>query len=222
MFKEMIAGGKIRGYTRQLGDRFYFFGTGNTTREDLSELFPKFEFCFLKQVHGREVIETNPGEMPEADAHYTNVPNRALVSQSADCVPVLMSSPTQVCAVHAGWKGMALNIIAAAKAKMPGLTFAALGPHIMRESFEVGLDVAEKLLHASPDPSAKLIFPAGDSTKRLFDLKRLAELQIATPGLTLDECCFDTKTNTLFHSYRRGRQSRERQYSFVVIAPDLR
>jgi polyphenol oxidase len=227
MFKELHAHGKLMGFTLTRGGRLYFFGTGHTQREDLTKLFPRFEFLFLKQVHGRELVEAEPGRnLREADGHFTSRPGLALVCQSADCLPVLLSSPTRVASVHAGWKGMALNIIAAAKAKMPGLNFAALGPHIMRESFEVGRDVGAQLMRAAPRPEPSLAVDAADPAKQFFDLKRLAELQLmyglsSDSELQIDECCFDTKTNTLFHSYRRGRASRERQYSFVVIAPEF-
>jgi YfiH family protein len=223
MFKELHKAGKLMAYTLKRGDQFFFFGTGNTSREDLQSLFPNFNFQFLNQVHGREVIPATTVPIPQADGHYTDKPNIALVCQSADCLPILMSSTTHVCAVHAGWKGMALNIIAAAKDKMPGANFAALGPHILRESFEVGRDVGRQLMAASPSPDASLASDASDPAKQFFDLKKLAHLQLndRMPGLKIEECCFDTKTNTLFHSYRRGRASRERQYSFVVIAPEF-
>ncbi len=75
---------------------------------------------------------------------------------------------------------MALNIISEAKNKMPGLNFAAIGPHILRDSFEVGRDVAEQLVQASPKPDPSLTVPAPGPGKLFFDLKRLAELQLAT------------------------------------------
>lgn len=218
----MRDGETLVGFALQRDDRFYFFGSGMLKREDLHRLFPRFEFCFLKQIHGREVVEADPENSAEADGHFTSVPYRALVSQSADCVPILLSTPTHVCAIHAGWKGMSLNILGVAKDKLPDFNFAAIGPHIMKQSFEVGLDVAEQLRQASPKADGSLISPSANSEKVFFDLKRLSELQLSQPGLTFEDCCFDTKTDTRFHSYRRGRATPERQYSFVVIADNLR
>lgn len=219
MFKELYDNGKLAGFMRKQGDRLFFFGTGQTGREDLQRLFPHFNFCFLKQVHGREVIPAQAGAVPEADGHFTSQPGLALVVQSADCLPILFSSPDGVCAVHAGWRGMALNIIAAAKTQMPTMDFVAIGPHLLRDSFEIGADVAEKLMSAAPSHDESLLKKAEAPDKFYFDLKRLAQLQLAMPS---SDCCLDTKTNPLFHSYRRGKSKDDRQHSFVVIAPDLR
>src|SRR5438270_536991 len=106
MFKDLFADGKLMGFTHRRDGRVFFFGTGNTTQEDLPMLFPNYKFLFLKQVHGRNVIQADSASAPppEADGHFTSTPGLALVVQSADCVPVLLSSPKQVCAVHAGWK----------------------------------------------------------------------------------------------------------------------
>src|SRR4051812_11496230 len=119
MFSELIVDGKIMAYTLSRANRFYFFGTGNTSATDLPVLFPNLEFCFLKQVHGREVIAARANDTPEADGHFTNVVGRALVVQSADCMPALLSGGDAVCAVHAGWRGMTLNILGAALTQMP-------------------------------------------------------------------------------------------------------
>jgi YfiH family protein len=219
MFKELYDNGTLAGFMHKQGDRLFFFGTGHTGREDLHRLFPHFEFCFLKQVHGRAVIPAQAGAVPEADGHFTSQPGLALVAQSADCMPVLLSSSKRVCAVHAGWRGMALNIIGAAKERMPDLEFVALGPHILRDSFEIGADVAEQLMAAAPARDESLFKKGEAQNKFYFDLKRLAEIQL---GMPFSDCCLDTKTNPLFHSYRRGKSKTDRQYSFVVIAPELR
>ena len=58
-----------------------------------------------------------------------------------------------------------------------------------------------------------------DPAKQLFDLKKLAHMQLmdGVAGLEIGECCLDTKTNTLFHSYRRGRASRERHRNVAGV-----
>jgi YfiH family protein len=216
MFEALKHDGKLVGFTRARGRHFYFFGTRHATENTLTALFPHYDFCFLKQVHGRMVVAADYSHTLEADGHFTSRPNVALVVKSADCLPVLMSSADQVCAVHAGWRGMAANIIAAALDKIKTPEFVAIGPHISRTSFEVGRDVAETLLQASPDRDLTLISPLSEQ-KVLFDLRRLATQQLASAAPEIEECCFDTKTSELFHSYRRGKEKADRQYSFVVL-----
>jgi len=217
MFLPYTKNGKELGYSATVGRAFYFFGTGLTARADLPQLFPQYRFAFLKQVHGRAVLPAAAEKLQEADGHFTSQKNLALVAQSADCLPVLFGGDDQVCAVHAGWKGMAANIIGAALDVIQPPNFAAIGPHIMQASFEVGRDVAELLLKAAATPDPSLVAAAASSDKAYFDLLKLAQNQLTAHGLRAEECCYDTKTDLRFHSYRRGRQSTERQYSFVVL-----
>ena len=222
MFKPMHANGNFLGYRLDHAGKLYFFGSRFVRREDLPRIFPQLEFCFLKQVHGSAVVPADPKLTPEADAQFTSARGRALVAQTADCLPILMSSADHICAVHAGWRGLARNIVSAAAAKIPGVDFAAIGPHIGRASFEVGDDVARELTLAASMPVAPqgLTRPARDPGKVLFDLRGLARLQLTectNEFLAVAECCDDTKVSLQFHSFRRDRDKAERQYSFVAI-----
>jgi copper oxidase (laccase) domain-containing protein len=135
-----------------------------------------------------------------------------LVVQSADCVPILLASKYQVCALHAGWRGVAQNIVAAAGPAFADdpVLFAAIGPHILAPSFEVGDDVAKKLTGAPPSASGK----------QYVDLSALVRAQLQqTFGakIRIFECLHDTKTSVDFHSFRRDGAPAGRQYSFVVL-----
>jgi len=84
----------------------------------------------------------------ECDALATDQPGTAVVVQTADCVPILFAAPAAVGAAHAGWRGTAKNVAAAAVAALKDLgaeprTLAAwLGPSIGPCCYEVGGDVA--------------------------------------------------------------------------------
>ncbi len=227
MFKRKERYGKFIGYSLERDGRLFFFGSRFLPRTSLAGTFPDFEFCFLKQVHGRAVVEADPARTLEADAHFTSQPMRALVSQTADCVPILLSSPSKVCAIHSGWKGTAQNIIAATRevfgSEKP--TLAVIGPHILQASFEVGRDVAGQLMAAAPEGSSEYDFLGmhEDRAKVYFDLAELVRRQLrATFGQQIEilECLEDTKQSVQFHSFRRDRERAERQYSFVVIKPE--
>lgn len=219
MFEPLIVDRKLLGLQLRHERRFYFFGTRHVRREDLPSLFPLYKFCFLKQVHGRAVLPANPALIQEADAHFTREANLALVSQSADCVPILLSSEREICSIHAGWRGMAQNIIAAAKPFLAPLRLAAIGPHIQCASFEVGDDVADTLAQAAAGASQFRQSSAARG-KSFFDLNALAHAQLNQAygsQVLIANCPHDTKTNAEYHSFRRDRESTERQYSFVVI-----
>ncbi len=223
MFKRKLSdNGALAGFEFETDRHYFFFGSRHS--QDLPKQFPNWKFAYLKQVHGRDVIQAQPEHRPEADGQFTQDPGVALISQSADCVPVLLASQNQVCAIHSGWRGSAQNIIKSAKsvfAQEPVL-FAAIGPHILRQSFEVGKDVAHQLLASAPAGTNRdtLIYPHNDPAKFYFDLTQLIRLQIQEQfgsRLRLLECLGDTKTSPDFHSFRRDREQAQRQFSFVVI-----
>ncbi len=220
MFEKMQAGGNFFGYTLTRGPHFFFFGSRRVTQDDLITLFPQYEFCFLKQVHGQTVAEARTFIDNEADAHFTKKPGLALVVQSADCIPILLAGEGGVCAIHAGWRGVAANIVGAAAAALPAefkISFAAVGPHIGFNSFEVGGDVRDQLARSCK--SGDGMCRPGAPGKFYFDLKSAANAQLAAafPGVTLGERGDDTFTSAAFHSFRRDHESAGRQFSFVVI-----
>lgn len=212
----------IFGFEARFRNAHFFFGTRHMTKESLSQFFPHYKFCFLKQVHGTAVVDANPNAVVEADAHYTNKKNHALVIQTADCLPILVAEEELVIAIHAGWRGIARNIVGACKPILKAKTqprIAAVGPHIQKQSFEVGLEVVEQLKALNPQ-TQPFVFDHSDPEKRLVDLNVLAQKQLhylCGFDAKMDFFSHDTVTDTLFHSFRRGKQTPDRQYSFVVI-----
>lgn len=191
-------------------------------KEDLQSHFPQFKFCFLKQVHGNQVVHGEPEEMLEADGHFTGKANCALVSQTADCIPILLASDSQVCALHAGWRGVASDIVGSSKSVfVEPPSVAVLGPHIQTESFEIGQDVMAKLFAAVPSHLDKKSFirPHSDPNKCYFDLAKLVRAQLLRdfPAVQIFETADNTFTNPAFHSFRRDRSGAGRQYNFVVL-----
>jgi len=221
MFKPEFRGVKAIGHSLAVGKCFFFFGNRFLAREEMKSAFPDFEFAYLKQVHGKAVLNGDASTTQEGDAHFTSKENLALVSQSADCAPILLGNDLTVCAIHSGWRGTAQNIVGATKMAFPQLppTAAAIGPHILLQSFEVGKDVAEQLLKAAPSVDG-LVLPHADPAKAYFDLTELLRRQLREAfgaGITIHEHLADTVTDSNYHSYRRGKQLADRQFSFVVL-----
>lgn len=223
--KPVVRDGLTLGYELVTAYCHYFFGTGQLPKESLPHLFPKYEFRHLKQVHGDRVIESQR-DTQEADAHWTTHTGVALTIQTADCLPVLFGSEKGALAVHAGWRGVE-NEILVESAKIwrnfhSNNTQIVVGPHIHAVSFEVGIEVSDKLLAAfektkSTGPSP--ILSHSDPQKRRVDLSRIAVAQLQNV-LGHDLSPLVTRQNTyedeLFHSFRRGKAPQGRQFSFVV------
>jgi YfiH family protein len=215
MFRARHHRNEFVGYEATVGNVLFFFGTRYCPRDLLPELFPQLKFCYLKQVHGNEIIPARMDQWSVADGHYTREKNLALVIQSADCLPILLAADGQVMALHAGWRGLAAQIIekGASKGKVD---IAAIGPHIRAESYEVGIDVAHRLRAVS---SADAILPHPLPEKRFVDLTKIAQQHLKSnfPKARIETIDGNTYTSTLFYSYRRGKEKDDRQYSFVAL-----
>ncbi len=99
---------------------------------------------------------------PDCDGLVTNQPGVALMVFTADCTPILFHDPVTgaVGAVHAGWRGTALDIAGKTVETMvrcygcrPEDIRAAIGPNIGQCHFETNADVAAARRTSGP-PSA--------------------------------------------------------------------
>ncbi|MCZ7532958.1 MAG: polyphenol oxidase family protein [Acidimicrobiia bacterium] len=129
-------------------------GDGRTdlnAREAIAaELGISSDWALMNQVHGSRVVSVStPGSVGEADGLATTVPMLALVAGTADCVPVGLVGDHSVAVVHAGWRGVASEIIVNAIDAIVGFRdhphTAVIGPHIGPCCYEVGDDVVEAI-----------------------------------------------------------------------------
>jgi len=125
------------------------FGTRDASTAELAPL------ALARQVHGEAAREVSGGEaQPEADALFTSAPGLAVGVWTADCVPILLAerSGRVVSAIHAGWRGSALQIagktvatLGARYAVDPADWIAVIGPHIGPCCYEVDEPVREAI-----------------------------------------------------------------------------
>jgi YfiH family protein len=143
-----------------------------------------------------------PGEIAEADGHVVREPGVAPLVFVADCLPIALSGPQGVAMVHAGWRGLAGGILAAA-AEAVEASAAAVGPGIGRCCYEVGEEVLE--------PFASL--GDGIATGRMLDLPEVARRQLDQAGverIELSGLCTSCEEE-LFFSHRRDHGQTGRQ-----------
>ena len=132
----------------------------------------------IHQVHGAHgVIANANGERPDADIVVSRDSGIALAVQTADCVPLLIADTRSgaVVAAHAGWRGLAARVPAAAIAILarefasrPEHLMIAAGPSIGACCYEVGGDVRERFTaNGFTDADlARWFFPDPQPTKR--------------------------------------------------------
>jgi hypothetical protein len=175
------------------------------------------EIATLRQVHSQTVLEAAAGECGEGDALVSARAGLALRIVTADCVPVLLASPRTVAAIHAGWRGLAAGILAAAVRRMGGgrPLQAVIGPAIGPCCYEVGPDVAAAV--AASAQSAAVILARGEGRRPHLDLRGAARLALERAGvervLTIEACtrCDEAR----LWSYRRDGGGAGRNLAFV-------
>jgi YfiH family protein len=176
------------------------------------------------QVHGNAaamVHETSRGgerNVGHCDILATALPGAAVVVQSADCVPILLAAPPAVAAAHAGWRGSAKNVAAAAVGALaelgaaPETLRAWIGPAIGPCCYEVGGDVAAQF--------AGDFVRAGCGGGFRLDLKRVNAAQLVAAGVREDSIAVHpacTKCGGLrWASYRRDGPKAGRMIALIA------
>jgi YfiH family protein len=167
------------------------------------------QVVFALQVHGTRLIE-HPYEesIPEADGHVVTEPGPAPMVLAADCLPIALYGPGGLAMVHAGWRGLAGGIVAAA-AEAVEANAAAIGPGVGPCCYEVGDEVL--------DPFADL--GDGLAAGRMLDLPEVAQRLLARAGVDRVESaglCTSCERE-LFFSHRRdhGRTGRQAGIAWI-------
>ena len=178
---------------------------------------------FLRQVHGTEVVELTEDtpDGAEADACWTTSTEVACTIMVADCLPVLLTTPTgdSVAAVHAGWRGL-LGVLEALMEAWPAARTPAqraalhawLGPCIGPQAFEVGEEVRAAYLADHPDNGRWFTALPDSPGKYLAHLPALARDRLQRLGIGhisgndgTSEWCTVTNPSRFFSHRRDAR-----------------
>jgi hypothetical protein len=148
--------------------------------------------AIVRQVHGETVlaITSAPSDV-EADGLVTSSAQLALAMLVADCVPIVLvdESSAAFAVVHAGWRGLAANVLAGACQHFqgPASLHAFLGPAISFEGYQVGPEVANLFADV---PGA--VRPDVDDRSRL-DLRVVAASQLRRLGVAQERILISTQ-----------------------------
>ena len=155
-----------------------------------------------------------------ADGHHTSRPGVGLVIKTADCQPILLAhtSGKAVAAIHAGWRGNAMNFPATGVARFcaeygfaPQDVLAVRGPSL-------GPGAAE-FINFEREWSQEFA-PWFDTTTRCMNLWELTRHQLQSAGIpagnifSLDFCTHSLPG--LFFSYRRKHIGRQASIIWIV------
>ena len=165
-----------------------------------------------------------------ADALVTNEPGLDLMVFSADCIILLLHDPVtrSIGAVHAGWRGTALDLPAKTVAEMGRLFGArpedirvAIGAGIGQCCFETHDDVPNAMTAAFGAAVTEYISPLGQ--KWTVDLKGINAWRLRDAGVLpehIDICPLCTACRTdLYWSHRKMGERRGVQGALIGLRP---
>jgi YfiH family protein len=191
-------------------------------RRIISECIHRQHLVFANQVHGDQVIVCDGAQQGadigesasafNADAMVTNLPQRALVIQVADCQAVMIYDPKRqvVANVHVGWRGSIQNILARTLSVL-GQRFGCQAEHlVVGIGPSLGPCCAEFVNYQTEIPQR---FWAYKDDSHHFDFwaisyDQLVEAGVRPENIAISRLC--TKCNPeIFFSYRgQGRTGR--------------
>ena len=186
--------------------------------------FDPGHLVLANQVHGNTVRAVTAKDSqgldhlryPECDALITNEPGVGLVVFTADCTPVLLCDPVtgSVAAIHAGWKGTALDICGKTVKAMtdhygcrPEHIRAAIGPNIGKCCFETDADVPQALCATYGDEIAPHMEHRGE--KYYVNLKAINAYALQRAGVTdiaISDHCTACMPQTYWSHRKMGAQ----------------
>ena len=160
------------------------------------------EFLRVKQTHSNLVLKALDiiCAVTECDGIVSNLNASSLTPLcilTADCLPVVLIGDYGHTAIHAGWRGLAQNILLQDEVKNIKPTYAFIGPHISQAHYEVQSDF---LAHFTNFPEA---FKIRDN-KYYFSLSIVCKLQLKAnyPDIIIEESGLCTFEDEELHSYR--------------------
>ena len=173
---------------------------------------------------------TKPRPYTDVDGMITNVPGLVLATFYADCVPLFFVDPVHkaVGLSHSGWRGTVGKIGKATVEKMaeefqtdPSELYAAIGPSICQDCYEVSEDVIEQFKEAFEEkywnelfyekPDGKYQLNLWEANRRIFLDAGIKEERISMPGICT--CC-----NPLFlYSHRASHGKRGNLGAFLTV-----
>jgi len=195
---------------------------------------PTKNIISVKQVHGTNIIIIDSNikdyesiSQSEADGLITNLPNVALITYHADCVPVYFIdiSKKVIGLAHSGWKGTFNNITGKMIKTMRDRynsnsedIFIAIGPSIGPCCYEVKDDLIQ--LFTEKYGNFDFLFRV-DNDKAYLDLWKTIYLQILEEGIPKENIILSNTCTSCnidkFYSYRREKGTNNRMVAVISL-----
>ena len=166
----------------------------------------------------------------DVDGLVTNVPGICLVTSYADCVPLYFVDPIKkvIGLSHSGWRGTVGKIGKETVEKMteefqtdPSELYAAIGPSICQDCYEVSGDVIEKFKEAFDEKDWDNLFYRKNNGKYQLDLWKANESVFRESGICKEHIAVTnvcTHCNSkILYSHRETGDKRGNLCAFLAL-----
>lgn len=165
----------------------------------------------VKQTHSNLVINQKEiiPEVSQCDGIVSDSQS-PLCILTADCLPVVLIGPDKHAIIHAGWRGLAQDILLQDEIKKIRPLYAFIGPHISQDNYEVQPDFLENFPNY---PEAfKLV-----NNKYYFSLSIVCKLQLKAnyPDIIIEDSGLCTLQDEELHSYRLNKTQKRNWNIFL-------
>ena len=197
------------------------------------------DFVCTDQTHTTTVLQVGKEECgygvtkerpyTDVDGLITNEPGVILSTFYADCVPLYFVDPVHkaIGLSHSGWRGTVgrmgkktLEAMAEAYGTMPEDVYAAVGPSICQECYEISEDVAEHFYQEFEGHGDEILINKGNGKYQL-DLWKTNEIVLLDAGikpehLAVTNVCTCCNSEVLF-SHRASQGKRGNLAAFLML-----
>ena len=172
---------------------------------------------------------TRPRDYTDVDGLITNEPGLVLSTFYADCVPLYFVDPVHkaIGLSHSGWRGtvhrmgkVTLEAMREAYGTNPADVYAAVGPSICQDCYEISEEVAEQFYQEFSGHGEKILINKGNGKYQL-DLWKTNEIILLEAGirpehLAVTNICTCCNEKLLF-SHRASRGQRGNLGAFLML-----
>lgn len=192
------------------------------------------DFTYTHQTHTTNVAvveeKDRGGKFLDTDGMVTDVPGICLVTFYADCVPLFFVDPVHraIGLSHSGWRGtvgrmgkVTLELMQEQYGTDPAQVFAAIGPSICQECYEVSGDVIGEFQEAFDESLWQDLFYEKTDGKYQLDLWRANQIVLTEAGVRREQIavtnvCTHCNPDILF-SHRSTGTARGNLSAFLAL-----
>lgn len=201
----------------------HFFLNGSESQSNAFE--PRIKKAYsCGQIHQNRIIVVKRKKHYSEFDGLVSQKKSELVIRTADCLPIFLFAKESkvIAAIHAGWRGLVLDIISIALRKFNSIArsnnniFVGIGPHIGACCYKIDKSLIDAFSGIAGLSESVFQFRRG---KYYLNLSQIAKLQFKNfgiPAANIDDVDVCTLCNKNYFSFRRDK-TENRNYNLIRL-----